>query len=112
MPSFLIIVFYRFSLPEKLNHFFKFLNISPMRNGSSTFIKALKQSRSLPKLNVSKPSEPLPLPFDADDFSLDEEMREPLTIGKATLNLDGHSSSEEDDEEDFKSGPFIADYRL
>lgn len=62
-------------------------------------------------LNVSKPSAPLPLPFDADDFSLDEEMREPLTIGKVTLSLDGHSSSE-DDEEDFKRGLYISDYTL
>ncbi|KAG8331028.1 hypothetical protein J6590_050414, partial [Homalodisca vitripennis] len=103
----------RFSLPEQLTHLFKFLNIPPVKNGSSLLVSALQQPRSPPQFIVSRPITPLKLPFNSGDFDLDreeiedDEVRNSIVIKGFQLNLDEQSTSEDEEENDHQELPFV-----
>lgn len=83
-----------------MEKFFKFLKAGNVKNGSSKLLVALQQTRKAPEFSVKPPEAALSLPFDAEDFSLDCEPREVLTVRNVALNLDGTNDSESDSEQD------------
>uniref|UniRef100_A0A1B6KDR1 SEFIR domain-containing protein n=1 Tax=Graphocephala atropunctata TaxID=36148 RepID=A0A1B6KDR1_9HEMI len=103
----------RFSLPEQLSHMFKFLNVPPVKNGSSLLVSALQQPRSAPQFFISRPLTPLKLPFDAGDFDLDSEekedseVRNSIIIKNFQLRLDGQSTSEDEEEDVHQDLPIV-----
>lgn len=87
----------RFALPEKLSSMLEYMNISSIPNGASKFISALQQSRKPPQITVPRqiPSMRFPSFYQCDD-----ESQELVLPNWVHLNLDGQSSSEDDEDEE------------